>query len=102
MFEKRPSLLSFQPHFYLGGPTRFHLPFAYDVVSGCRPKTLVTLGFGDGEIYFAFCQAARENRLDCRLFALRSLSSGQLDADNPWQAGQRFNQEFYGDLSVFV
>ena len=101
MFEKHPSLLGFQPHFYIGGPERFHLPFAYDLVATGRPKMVVTLGFGDGEVHFAFCQAARENRLPCRLLVVRTPGSGEQQDDNAWQAGLDYNGEFYSDLSTF-
>ncbi len=99
MLEELPSLLGFQPKFYIGGPTRFHLPLAYDLVATGRPQTVVTLGFGDGEIHFAFCQAARENQLPCRLVALRNPDDGLPEDDNAWQAGLAYNSEFYGDVS---
>jgi len=38
MFEKLPSLRGFQPKFYSGGATRFHLPLLYDLVAGAKPK----------------------------------------------------------------
>jgi|GEM_PF-410077 len=101
MFEKFPSLSGFQPKFYLGGPVRFHLPLAYDLVATGRPKVIVTLGFGDGEMHFAFCQAAREGRLQCRLLAVRTLGSGEQGDDNAWRGGLDYNREFYGDLSAF-
>src|SRR5450432_2235721 len=44
MFEKLPSLLGFQPKFYTGGPTRFHLPLLYDLMASKRPRSVVTLG----------------------------------------------------------
>ena len=101
MFEDLPSLFRFQPKFYLGGPTRFHLPLACDLVALEQPKLVVTLGFGDGEMYFTLCQAVRENRLACRLMALRAPDSGEPRDDNSWLTGRDHNQEFYGDLSTF-
>lgn len=100
MFEELPSLLGFQPKFHIGGPTRFHLPLAYDLVATARPKVVVTLGFGDGEMHFAFCQAARENGISCRLLAMRNPDDGRPEDDNAWQAGLAYNGEFYGDLSM--
>lgn len=102
MFEKRPSLLHFQPHFYLGGPERFHLPFSYDLVARGHPKMVVTLGFGEGEVHFTFCQAARENRLPCRVLALRAAGDVEQEDDNAWLSGISYNDEFYRDLSTFV
>lgn len=100
MFEELPSLLGFQPKFHIGGPTRFHLPLAYDLVATARPQVVVTLGFGDGEMHFAFCQAARENGFSCRLLATRNPDDGLQEHDNAWQAGLAYNSEFYGDLST--
>ena len=71
MFEKLPSLLGFQPKFYVGGPIRSYLPLLYDLVACRKPKSIVTVGFGDGEAFFAFCQAAREQSVDCRCLAVR-------------------------------
>lgn len=102
VFEPRPSLFTFQPHFYLGGPTRFHLPLAYDLIAQTRPRLVVTLGFGDGEVHFTFCQAARENGSTCRLVTMRAPSSGERDDDNAWLAGISYNQECYDDISTFV
>ena len=31
MFEKLPSLLGFQPKFFTGGPSRFHLALLHDI-----------------------------------------------------------------------
>lgn len=100
MFEQLPSLLGFQPNFHIGGPTRFYLPLAYDLVATTRPKMVVTLGFGDGEMHFTFCQAVRENGLSCRLLAVRNPEDGLPVDDNAWQAGLAYNSEFYGDLST--
>jgi hypothetical protein len=70
MFKNLPSLLHFQPKFFVGGPARFYLALFYDLVALARPKSIVTLGFGDGEAFFTLCQAVRENRLDCRCVAI--------------------------------
>ena len=52
--------LDFQPKFFSGGPSRFHLPFLYDVIASHRPQRVVLLGFGGEELHFAICQAVRE------------------------------------------
>src|SRR5213075_907945 len=70
MFKNLPSLLHFQPKFFVGGPARFYLALFYDLVALSRPKSIVPLGFGDGEAFFTLCQAVHENRLDCRCVAI--------------------------------
>jgi len=99
MFEKLPSLLGFQPKFYTGGPTRFHLPLFYDLVASKRPKSIATLGFGDGQAFFTFCQAAREQNVECQCAALRREHAGEKENDDvAWRKGKDYGDEFYGDL----
>ena len=99
MFEKLPSLLGFQPKFYTGGPTRFHLPLLYDLVASQKPKSIVTLGFGDGQAFFTFCQAAREQNIECQCVAVRREHAGENEADDlAWLKGKDYGDEFYGDL----
>jgi GT2 family glycosyltransferase len=102
MFEKLPSLRGFQPKFYAGGPMRFHLPFLYDLVAETRPKSVVALGWSDGEAFFTFCQAADEQEVDCRCVAVRREHSGETtEADVAWQKGREDGEEFYGDRARF-
>ncbi|HZJ38451.1 MAG TPA: hypothetical protein VFD18_04705, partial [Chthoniobacterales bacterium] len=102
MFEKLPSLIGFQPKFYTGGPTRFHLPLLYDLVALTKPKTILTLGFGDGQAFFTFCQAVREQNIDCRCRALRRGHAGEKESDDSaWVEGREYGNEFYGDFAHF-
>jgi glycosyltransferase involved in cell wall biosynthesis len=102
MFEKLPSLRGFQPKFYSGGPTRFHLPLFYDLVASEKPKTIAVLGFGDGEAFFTFCQAASEQSVDGRCLAVRREQAGEpADDDAAWQKGRDYGEEFYGDCARF-
>jgi GT2 family glycosyltransferase/glycosyltransferase involved in cell wall biosynthesis len=102
MFEKLPSLLGFQPKFYTGGPTRFHLPLLYDLVASKRPKSIVTLGFGDGQAFFTLCQAAREQNIECQCVAVRREHAGEIEtADLAWLKGRDYGEEFYGDFTRF-
>ena len=78
MFEKLPSLRGFQPKFYSGGPARFHLPLLYDLVAETKPKRVIALGFGDGQAFFTFCQAASEQKIDCECIAVRRDRPGSL------------------------
>lgn len=101
MFEKLPSLLGFQPKFYVGGPTRFYLPLFYDLVAGVKPKLIVALGFGDGQAFFTFCQAVREQNIECQCVALRREAGEPESADPAWLKGKDYGDEFYGDLANF-
>jgi glycosyltransferase involved in cell wall biosynthesis/GT2 family glycosyltransferase len=102
MFEKLPSLLGFRLKFYTGGPTRFHLPLLYDLVASKRPKLIATLGFGDGQAFFTFCQAAREQNVDCQCAAVRREHAGEKENDDvAWLKGKDYGEEFYGDFARF-
>jgi GT2 family glycosyltransferase len=103
MVEQLPSLLRFQPKFYSGGPARFYLPLLYDLVASKKPKSIVVLGFGDGDAFFTFCQAARELGVECRGSALRREHTGEPEADDlAWRKGKDYGKEFYGDFARFL
>ncbi|MEY2564896.1 MAG: hypothetical protein QOH88_3089 [Verrucomicrobiota bacterium] len=103
MLEKLPSLLGFQPKFYTGGPSRFHLALFHDLVVGQKPKIVVILGFGDGQACFTFCQTAHAHAIDCRVTAVRRHQAGESEMDDQaWSKGEDYGQEFYGDLIHFV
>ena len=102
MFEKLPSLRGFQPKFYTGGPTRFHLPLLYDLVADTKPKRVVALGFGDGQAFFTLCQAASELEIDCECIAVRRDRPGESEEDDTgWREGQGYGEEFYGKRARF-
>jgi len=102
MLEKLPSLLDFQPKFYSGGPSRFHLALLHDLVVGQKPKSIVVVGFGDGQACFTFCQAALEHDLDCGCTAIRrKYHENEESSDAAWVKGRDYGQEFYGDLVRF-
>ena len=103
MFDKLPSLLGFQPKFYVGGPLRFHLPLLYDLVASRKPKSIVTLGFADGEGFFTFCQAAREQNVESQCTLIRRDRAGEDAApDLAWQKAKDYGHEFYGGRARFV
>src|SRR3954452_21708518 len=102
MFEKLPSLRDFQPKFYSGGPTRFHLPLLYDLVSQAKPKQVVFLGFGDGDPFFTACQAGLEQNVACQCVAVRRNRAGESADDDPkWLDGRAKGEEFYGERTRF-
>jgi glycosyltransferase involved in cell wall biosynthesis/GT2 family glycosyltransferase len=102
MFEKLPSLRGFQPKFYSGGPSRFHLPLLYDLVAVVKPKRVVVLGFGDGQAFFTFCQSAMEQKVDCECVAVRRERTGEPEIDDSaWAEGRSDGEEFYGNRARF-
>jgi GT2 family glycosyltransferase/glycosyltransferase involved in cell wall biosynthesis len=102
MFDKLPSLRGFQPKFYSGGPTRFHLPLFYDLVAETKPKRVVALGFGDGQAFFTFCQAAHEQKVDCECVAVLRDRAGESEEDDvAWSKGRDYGEEFYGEGARF-
>jgi GT2 family glycosyltransferase len=103
MFEKLPSLLGFQPKFYPGGPARFHLPLLYDLVARKAPRSIVVLGYGDGQACFTFCQASREQNVDSQCTVIRRDRAGEDAADDlGWRNGKDHGQEFYGARVRFM
>jgi hypothetical protein len=60
----------FEPRIYGVGAWTSHLHFAYDLVATLKPAVLAELGVDRGESYFAFCQAAAENRTGTRCFGI--------------------------------
>jgi GT2 family glycosyltransferase/glycosyltransferase involved in cell wall biosynthesis len=103
MFDKLPSLRGFQPKFYSGGVTRFHLALLYDLVADARPKRVVVVGFGDGQAFFTFCQAASEQKIDCECVAVRRDRPGEAANDDAaWRNGREYGEEFYGPRVRFL
>src|SRR5438067_800816 len=102
MFDKLPSFRGFQPKFYSGGPMRFHLPLLYDLIAEAKPKRIVAVGFGDGQAFFTFCQAANEQQVDCECVAVRRERPGESEEDDvAWQEGRDYGEEFYGARARF-
>jgi hypothetical protein len=93
MFEKLPSLRGFQPKFYSGGPTRFHLPLFFDLIADAKPKRVAVVGFGDGQAFFTFCQAALEQRVDGECVAVRRDRADESEADDAaWGDGKSYGE----------
>jgi|GEM_PF-849362 len=102
MLDKLPSLHGFQPKFFSGGPFRFHLPLLYDLVAAAKPKRVVMLGFADGDAFFTFCQAPREENVESQACAVRRERGGEREEDDAaWMDGRRYGEEFYGERARF-
>jgi GT2 family glycosyltransferase len=99
MFKTLPSLLQFQPKYFVGSPARFHLAFLYDLVALARPASIVALGFGEGEAFFTLCQAVRESSLSCQCTAVYHRDEGEAVDNSAWRDGEKYCEEFYGDFA---
>jgi GT2 family glycosyltransferase len=99
MFKKLPSLLQFQPKYFVGSPARFHLAFLYDLVPLARPASIVALGFGEGEAFFTLCQAVRESSLSCQCTAVYRRDEGEVADNSAWRGREKYCEEFYGDFA---
>ena len=51
-------------------PWAGHKIFAYDLVRNMRPELFVELGTHRGTSFFAFCQAVKDGKFDCKLNAV--------------------------------
>jgi len=47
-----------------------HIPFAYDLVKGLKPRTIVELGTHYGGSYFTFCDSVKINNLSTECYAI--------------------------------
>jgi GT2 family glycosyltransferase/glycosyltransferase involved in cell wall biosynthesis len=102
MFAQLPSVRGFQPEFYSGGPMRFHLPLLYDLIASAKPKRVVVVGFGNGDAFFTWCQAAVEQRIECDCVAARRDRPGDSEEDDgAWSEGKNYGEEFYGPRTRF-
>ncbi|MBA3832469.1 MAG: glycosyltransferase [Chthoniobacterales bacterium] len=95
--------LRFQPEFYSDGISRFHLPLFYDLVTLRQPARVVTLGFGDSQPHFTFCQALREQKSGGRCLTIRrEVPDENAQDDEAWQKAIADSAEFYRDVATLI
>ena len=95
--------LDFQPKFFSRGPSRFHLPFLYDVIASHRPQRVVLLGFGGDELHFAICQAVREQELTTHCLTIRRSRAGENpEEDKAWREAVEESEEFFPELGTLL
>jgi O-antigen biosynthesis protein len=97
MAREIPSL-EFEPQFFDGGPSRFHLPFLYDLIASHRPRHVVVLGFGGEQLHFAICQTAQEQDLAAHCLTIRRLEGEENPVeDKAWADAIAKCAEFFPD-----
>jgi len=96
---------NFRPRIYGVGAWTDHIFFACDLIALERPARLVELGTDRGESYFAFCQAAAENQVNTRCFAVDTwkgdAQTGSYD-DVTFQNVREHNRAHYQGFSTLL
>src|SRR6476660_9959892 len=94
---------NFEPKFFTGGPTRFYLPFLFDIVLQEKPTLIVTLGLGDAQAHLTFCQAVVEQNLSSRCVSIR-LPRGDESAndDSAWELAEKATAKFFPTVSQLI
>ena len=86
----------FEPKFFTGGPTRFYLPFLFDIVLQEKPTLIVTLGLGDAQAHLAFCQAVAGRNLSSRCVAIRRPRADEsANDDSAWELSRKSDSEIF-------
>jgi glycosyltransferase involved in cell wall biosynthesis len=102
MLLELPSL-RFQPRFYSGGVARFHLPLLYDLVTLRQPSQIVTLGYGDGQPHFTFCQALDEGKTTGHCLTIRrEWANERAEDDEAWQKAVAESAAQYSNLATLI
>ena len=98
---EQPSI-GFRPAAFLSGapgPWASHLPFAADLVTAVRPRTLVELGVRCGDAYFGFCQAIVEAGAACTCYGIDVFENAVFENAAFYEAASRYNDRLYRSFS---
>ena len=94
---------NFEPKFFTGGPTRFYLPFFFDIIVHEKPTLIVTLGLGDAQAHLTFCQAVVEQNLSSRCVAIRRPRADEsANDDSAWELAQKATAKFFPTVSQLI
>ncbi len=96
-----PSLHKFRPRYFQGGPGAAHLALQYDLAALVRPARVVFSGFGDGQAFFTWCQAATEQGYESECLVFPREPEGA-DDDEAWRLGREHGFELYGAMARFA
>ena len=93
----------FEPKFFTGGPTRFYLPFLFDIVLQEKPTLIVTLGLGDAQAHLTFCQAVAGRNLSSRCVAIRRPRADEsANDDSAWELAEKATAKFFPTVSQLI
>lgn len=82
------------PRHYVQSAWVEHAPFAYWLVSACRPRSIVELGTHNGFSLFVFAEAVRRLELECTI-----------DAVDSWEGDDHagyYGEEVYASVAAIV
>ncbi len=82
-----------------------HRYFAYDLLTNIKPKTVVELGTHWGTSFFAFCQAVKDNNLECDLFAVDSWKGdphASFYGGEVYESVQKITSKYYSCLDIHL
>ena len=100
------SVQSFTSPQYLAISAWFeHIPFAFELIKKLRPKVVAELGVHYGTSYFAFCQAIRENGLDCTCYGIDTWAGDEhagFYEEEVFGSVHRYNRENYSAFSTLL
>ncbi len=93
----------FEPRFFSGGLTRWYLPLFHEFVAQEKPRLIVTVGLGDAQAHFIFCQTVAEKRIPSRCLAIRREQKEESGSDDPaWLFVQSTTANLYSDISELL
>jgi len=99
----RPKFEYEEKFFDLDWPWAGHKNFAYDLVRNIKPKIVVELGTHYGTSFFSFCQAVKDEKMDCELNAIDTWK-GDKHADfygeEVFEKVNEIRDDCYGDLRI--
>lgn len=97
---------SFEYEFYKSDwetPWAGHKVFGYDLIANLKPKTVVELGTAAGTSIFSFAQAAKDNSVECKLFAIDSwdgdVHAGKYDG-SVYESVVKIRNSVYPDVHI--
>lgn len=89
---------------YLSKPYSWapHIPFAFYLVETLRPRVLLELGIGNGNAYFAFCQAVNDLKVGTKCYAIESREEKEANEESAseYERVVAINTEAYESFSV--
>ena len=80
-----------------------HRCFAYDLISNLKPQIVVELGTYKGTSFFAFCQAVKDQKLECSLFAVDSWTGDPHSSfydEDIFNLASEIRKKYYSGLKI--